>query len=126
MVAACRPKREEPAILPRPSKEDIALLPPFEGLQLNQIHVVSNRAQIDFASRKLAEARFIGFDTETKPVFAKEAVRDGPHVVQFATLEHAFVVQMSQIVAHGFLKEIIESNEIVALLNFEWVMRHGG
>ena len=104
---------ERPDYRLRPSKEDIALLPPFEGLPLDRIHVVSSPAQIKFARRKLEEARFIGFDTESKPVFTKEAVRDGPHVVQLATLEHAFIVQVNPTVPHEFLKEIIESTEIV-------------
>jgi len=89
------------------------VLPPFEGLQLSQIHVLKSKTQIDFAARELMNARFVGFDTETKPVFTKDAVRDGPHVVQLATLEHAFIVQVDAAGTHEFLRSVIESTHIV-------------
>ena len=102
-----------PSPLARPSKEEIAALPPFEGLQLSHIHVLKSKTQIEFATRALMDARFVGFDTETKPAFTKDAVRDGPHVVQFATLEHAFIVQVGMAGTHEFLRNVIESAHIV-------------
>jgi len=99
--------------LPRPSREDIAQMPVFEGLPLGQIHVVRSAAQVEFASRVLADARVIGFDTESKPTFTREAVNEGPHVVQFATMEHAFIVQVGAATPIAFLKSVIESSEIV-------------
>jgi ribonuclease D len=101
------------ARLHRPSREDIAQMPVFEGLPLGQIHVVRSAAQVEFASRVLADARVIGFDTESKPTFTREAVSEGPHVVQFATMEHAFIVQVGAATPVAFLKSVIESSEIV-------------
>jgi ribonuclease D len=72
----------------------MALLEPFSGLTLERIFVPSGRAQVDQAAAELASARFVGFDTESKPVFAKGEISDGPHVVQFATLERAYVFQL--------------------------------
>lgn len=114
---ALYPKEKHPAAkqspLARPSKDEIAALPPFEGLHLSHIHVLKSKTQIDFAARELMNARFVGFDTETKPVFTKDAVRDGPHVVQLATLEHAFIVQVDAACTNEFLRSVIESAHIV-------------
>jgi len=103
-------KRE---LLSHPSREDIAGLPLFEGLPLDRIHLVQSPAQADFAQRVLAEARLIGFDTESRPVFRKDVVGDGPHVVQLATREQAFIVQVGSAVPGDFLRSVIESDEIV-------------
>jgi ribonuclease D len=108
-----KPPAVRQSLLAHPSKDEIAALPPFEGLQLSHIHVLRSNAQVNFAARELMNARFVGFDTETKPVFTKDAVRDGPHVVQLATLEHAFIVQVGTAGTHEFLRSVIESDEIV-------------
>ena len=101
------------APLERPTKEQIALLPLFEQLPLSRIHVLKTSTQLEFALERLRDARFIGFDTETKPTFMKEQRSDGPHVIQFATLDHAFIVQVSERPPMAFLREVIESIEIV-------------
>lgn len=105
----------KPIRLERPSKDQIALLPIFEGLPLSRILVVKNEGHAQFAARKLREAQFIGFDTETKPIFNKTETKNGPHVIQFATLEHAFVLQVRSELSHGLLRSIIESDEIVKI-----------
>ncbi len=42
----------------------------------------------------LADHAVWGFDTESKPTFVKEQVSEGPHIVQLATLKHAWVFQL--------------------------------
>ncbi|MGV3726688.1 3'-5' exonuclease [Hydrogenophaga sp.] len=79
---------------PTPSKDDIALLEPFEQLGLNRITLVSTAAQAREACAALIEHTVWGFDTESKPTFLKDQVSDGPHIVQLATLEHAWVFQL--------------------------------
>jgi ribonuclease D len=106
---------ERPTPLIRPSKEAIAQLPSYKQLPLNNIHVIRSKTQVEFATRKLAEAKFIGFDTETKPVFTKDTKREGPHVIQLATLEHTFVVQVNIGMHFDFLRNILESNDIVKI-----------
>ncbi len=88
-------------------------MPVFEGLPLSRIHIVKRPAQAELAERVLADAGFVGFDTESKPTFTKEAVSDGPHVVQFATQEQAFIVQVDSTASIDFLRSVIESSEIV-------------
>ncbi len=79
---------------PIPGKEQIALLEPFDRLGLDRIHLVSTRTQAEQARDALAATRFWGFDTESKPTFAKGQESEGPHIVQFATLDRAWVFQL--------------------------------
>ncbi|HQY38815.1 MAG TPA: 3'-5' exonuclease [Giesbergeria sp.] len=79
---------------PVPGKEQIALLDPFERLGLDRIHLVSTGPQAERARDALAACRFWGFDTESRPTFAKGQESEGPHTVQLSTLEHAWVFQL--------------------------------
>ena len=79
-----------------PSKEDAELLPPFVGLTLAQIEVPATPAEIARAVAHLLSQRFVGFDTESKPTFAKGEAASGPHVVQFATLDRGYIFQVRQ------------------------------
>jgi ribonuclease D len=79
---------------PTPGKEEIALLDPFERLSLERIVLVSTPAQAREALAELADAPVLGFDTESKPTFVKDEVSQGPHIVQLATLERAFIFQL--------------------------------
>jgi len=79
---------------PTPDKDQIALLEPFERLGLDRIALVSTPAQADQACDALASASAWGFDTESKPTFVQGETSDGPHIVQLATLERAWVFQL--------------------------------
>ena len=96
--------------LPTPSKDDIALLEPFERLEMNRITLVSTLAQAREACAELIEHTVWGFDTESKPTFHKDQVSDGPHIVQLATPQRAWVFQLhdescraqvADLLAHG-------------------------
>ena len=85
--------------LPRPtapSKDDTELLPPFVGLRLEQIKVPVTSAEIASALDDLLSQDFVGFDTESKPTFAKGEAASGPHVVQFATRNRGYIFQVRQ------------------------------
>lgn len=79
---------------PTPDKDQIALLPQFERLHLDQIVLVSTAKDADRACAALAQAPAWGFDTESKPTFVRAEVSEGPHIVQLATLEQAWVFQL--------------------------------
>ena len=79
---------------PTPDKDQIALLEPFERLGLDRIALVSTPAQADQACDALASASAWGLDTESKPTFVQGETSDGPHIVQLATLERAWVFQL--------------------------------
>ena len=79
---------------PTPDKEAIALLEPFERLGLDQIDVVSTAAQAAQALKDLTGATVLGFDTESKPTFAKNEASEGPHIVQLSALDKAWIFQL--------------------------------
>ncbi|MDP3132513.1 MAG: 3'-5' exonuclease [Burkholderiaceae bacterium] len=77
-----------------PSSDDMALLPPFPALNLAHITLVRTAAQACDAWESLRQHPVWGFDTESKPTFFKDQVSDGPHVLQLATTDHAWVIQL--------------------------------
>lgn len=79
---------------PAPSKPQIALLEPFERLGLERIRLVATAAQAERAELEMAAAMVFGFDTESKPTFAKGELSDGPHTVQLSTTDTAWVFQL--------------------------------
>ena len=104
---------DRPRPLDRPTTEQNAALQPYEALPPARIHVLKTGAQLEFAERELRAAMHVGFDTESKPVFAAGAPQTGPDVIQFATASHAFIVQTSAPGTAEFLRAMIESDEIV-------------
>lgn len=66
-------------------------LRPFDGIPPARIHQPRTAGELAFAGRVLRAATHVGLDTESKPTFVAGAEQTGPHVVQMATLEHAFV-----------------------------------
>ena len=92
---------------PLPEREDIALLEPFEGLGLKDIRVVASAADAADAAAALRASRVVGFDTESKPTFAKNEVSGGPHVIQFATREQAWLFQLHRSEFHDTLAALL-------------------
>lgn len=99
----------------RPSKEQISQLPPFDGLTLDRIFVVRNQSQLEAASEAIHAERFVGFDTESKPTWSKDTPRTGPHVIQFALSDRAYIFQVQQGALADPLRAIIESESIVKI-----------
>lgn len=79
---------------PVPDKERLATLPLFERLGMDRIVLVQTAEQAQAAWGELSQAPAWGFDTESKPTFVKDQVSDGPHVLQLATLDKAWVIQL--------------------------------
>jgi len=94
---------------PLPDREQILLLEPFEGLGLADIRVVATRADADQAAAELLASRVVGFDTESKPTFAKNEVSGGPHVIQFATQRSAWLFQLHRRESHDTLCMLLAS-----------------
>lgn len=82
--------------LPRPSREEIAELEPFAGLVLDRVCVPTTPEEIRQAFAELSTRAWLGFDTESKPTFARGESSGGPHLVQFATLETAYLFQLQR------------------------------
>jgi ribonuclease D len=80
-----------------PSKEAIDAMPPFDALGPDRVTLVNTAAGVHAAARVLLRERLWGFDTESKPTFLRDQVSDGPHVVQLACANHAWVFQCSDL-----------------------------
>jgi hypothetical protein len=98
---------------PLPSKPQIALLEPFERLGLDRIQLVSTAAQAELAIGELIDVRVLGFDTESKPTFAKGEVSDGPHIVQLSTSHKAWVFQLHDPGCRNLLADLLDSHRSI-------------
>jgi len=96
----------------RPTSEQIAALPLYPALPPDRIHVLRDAAQCEFAEVELRRAGQVGFDTESKPMFVAGGVPTGPHIVQFATTEHAFILHKELPATEAFLRAMLESAAI--------------
>jgi ribonuclease D len=96
-----------------PSKPDIALMEPFVGLTLKHIHVPASKEEFAAAAAAIKAAGIVGFDTESKPTFVVGDVSDGPHVVQFALHDRAYLFQVHRKEGHPFLVELLRSDELL-------------
>ncbi len=96
-----------------PSKAELALLEPFVGLTLERIHVPANHAEFAAATAEIMAAGMVGFDTESRPTFAVGEVSEGPHLVQFALPDKAFLFQIHHAEAHPFLLELLQSERLI-------------
>ncbi|SDP67790.1 3'-5' exonuclease [Rhodoferax sp. OV413] len=95
-----------------PSKADTALLPPFPGLPLERILVPSTAAEFAAATADILAAGAVGFDTEAKPTFAPGEVSSGPHVVQFALRDKAYIFQLHWPDCRACLVQVLESEQV--------------
>jgi ribonuclease D len=80
---------------PTPDREAIDALPPFPPLALSRIALVRTVDGAREAVAALTDHPVWGFDTESKPTFFKDQVSDGPHVVQLAIADRAWVFQLA-------------------------------
>ena len=93
------------------------LLPPYVGIQLADVRIVRTEAEAAAALSVLSTADVIGFDTESKPTFAKGEVSTGPHLVQLATDHMAYLFQTASVAGNAtaltVLKPVLESDRIL-------------
>ena len=100
------------SLQPLPEREQILLLEPFEGLDLKDIVVVTTLQEAEHAAATLLAAGVAGFDTESKPTFAKNEVSGGPHVVQFSTRDRAWLFQLHRTECNPVVAALIASTEL--------------
>jgi len=92
-----------------PHKTDIAELEPFAGLEMDRIFVVTSARQAGLALDELMRRGAVGFDTESKPTFRKGEKSEGPHVLQFATRDKAFIFQACFGETHPVIIELLRA-----------------
>jgi ribonuclease D len=98
---------------PTPDKDAIALLPAFDRLGLDRIALITTGAQAKEAFARLADSPAWGFDTESKPTFKVGEVSDGPHIVQLATAQQAWVFQLHDPHCRAVVAQLLELQGIV-------------
>lgn len=98
-----------------PSKDETALMPPFPGLPLERIFVPRTRDDFAAAFDEILAHGRAGFDTESKPTFTFGEVSEGPHVVQFALSDKAFIFQPHRPDGHAFLTELLASPKVLKI-----------
>lgn len=88
-------------------------LPLYEGIGLADILLIDSAEAAASAFHFLHAADVLGFDTESKPTFLKGEQSDGPHLVQLATDDKAYLFQVRH--GHGLdqLKILLESTQIL-------------
>lgn len=96
-----------------PTKEEIAQMEPFPGLTLEHIHVPTTAEEFASATARIKAARIVGFDTESKPTFVTGDVSEGPHVVQFALQDRAYLFQLHRTEGRPFLIDLLHSDEVI-------------
>jgi len=96
-----------------PTKAESALLPAFEGLSPDQIHLPGTRAECQNAVDEILAAGLGGFDTEARPTFRAGQKSDGPHVVQFALTDKAFIFQLHRSECEKAVADLIASKQVL-------------
>jgi ribonuclease D len=92
------------------------ILPPYDGIALDNVRMVKTAADAAAALAALLHADVLGFDTESKPTFQKGEASTGPHLVQLATDDVAYLFQIGVVagaVELGVLKAVLESPAIL-------------
>lgn len=98
-----------------PSREAIEELEPFGRIELDRIQVVTDAAEVDAAYADLVAQPHVGFDTESKPTFLRGEQSDGPHVVQFATLQRAYIFQLHVAQANAAVMALLASKTMTKI-----------
>ena len=101
---------EESLLQTLPSKEQIQALPVFQNLPMQQIHLIHNIEQCLALEQELKSCALLGFDTESKPTFTKGEVSTGPHLIQLASHDSAYLFQINPEILE-FLKPVFESRD---------------
>jgi ribonuclease D len=96
-----------------PTKTEMALWEPFAGLTLAHIHVPSTSAEFAAATGEIMAAGLVGFDTESRPTFVSGDVSDGPHLVQLALHDKAYLFQLQHREGLPFLRELLQAESLI-------------
>ncbi|MBR7799675.1 3'-5' exonuclease [Undibacterium fentianense] len=92
-------------------------LPAYPGIALKQIKLIQTLEDAIEARQELSRETVLGYDTESKPIFSRGQINDGPHLVQLATSTHAYLFPIVSLLqqqnAKDCLKQVLESQDIL-------------
>lgn len=94
-----------------PDQEE--LLPPYDGIKMTEVRMVKTERDAAEALAALLASDTLGFDTESKPTFAKGELSTGPHLVQLATDDAAYLFQIGASPSVEVLRAVLESPAIL-------------
>jgi ribonuclease D len=92
----------------RPTKAEQKLLPCFLAVSPDRVIVVDSPSTLAKAAVALAEAKTLGFDTESRPVFQPGVKGTGPHLIQLATDEVAILFPLAGTEVPLLLRQVLE------------------
>lgn len=88
-------------------------LPLYQGVAIADVVLVASAEAAADALRVLLAQDVVGFDTESKPTFAKGEVSTGPHLIQLATEARVYLFQVDRLVDPDGMKAILESTKVL-------------
>ena len=88
-------------------------LPFYEGIALSDVRVIASQSHAREALNALMASDVIGFDTESKPTFNKGEQSDGPHLIQLATDDIAYLFPIGRLFYSEVLTAVLESTTIL-------------
>lgn len=89
------------------------MLPPYEGVSLKNVFVITTVALAEQARIALMAADVLGFDTESRPTFVKGQHSSGPHLIQLATDTQAFLFPVLDSLYLEPAKQALEASHIL-------------
>lgn len=96
-------------------REDTDRLPRFPGLECDGIVIPSSPEAFGQAVEEIQAFSEVGFDTESKPTFRPGEPSTGPHLLQFATPEKAYLFQVGLPGSHEAAKLLLESEHLLKI-----------
>jgi hypothetical protein len=96
-----------------PAAAPTADLPPFAGLPPDRIYVPHTQAECEAAARDILAAGVAGFDTEARPTFRVGEKSTGPHVVQFALADRAYIFQLNRPATIPIVADLLASDRVL-------------
>ncbi len=91
-------------------KDELAALPLFR--YDGPVHVIRDDAAMAGAVKQLGREKVLGFDTETRPTF-RRGQNYLPSVVQLASADEVYVIQLKHITNHGLLAVLLSRRGLI-------------
>ena len=98
---------------PHPTTEERQALPPFVGLPLEALKLLSDPAELAEAIERMQAAKYVGFDTESRPSFVVGQSTGGPHLIQLALQDAVYLIPTRHSQLMGLIKQVLESTRIL-------------
>ncbi len=91
--------------------EEITKLPKYDTSN-KEVVIVQDNKKMESACKVIKRQRFVGYDTESRPVFKKGKPPSGIALIQIATREKCFLFQMRQLTNISPLLELLKCDDI--------------